>query len=129
MQHIGKISDMAMTEPLRYGAVLSAMKPTKGEPAQLIQAYLASGPVPARLIAFGYYFEHGTAADLPKIEPFTADRTKTPACRKDAKDCEWSCSVTTNGKAESKDITTVGEFVSYCVKPAMEKRPASAEKK
>ena len=83
-----------------------------------------AAPVPARVTALGYYYNRGTAADLPKLSHFASDRTKTPTCAEDDKDCEWKCEVDADGKRETKDITTVGEFFDFCVKPAMEKRPA-----
>jgi hypothetical protein len=123
-EHIGKTRGMAITEPLRYGALIAEMKGTK-KPVEVISSYLGSShPVPARLTALGYYYNRGTPADLQKLNHFAADRNKTPTCAEDDKDCEWKCEVDADGKRETKDITTVGEFFDSCVKPAMEKRPA-----
>ena len=123
-EHIGKTRGMAITEPLRYGALIAEMKGTK-KPVEVISSYLGSSrPVPARLTALGYYYNRGTPADLPKLNHFAADRNKTPTCAEDDKDCEWKCEVDADGKRETKDITTVGEFFDSCVKPAMEKRPS-----
>ena len=83
-----------------------------------------SGPLGTTTAALGYYYNRGTTADLAKLSHFASDRSKTPSCAKDDKDCEWKCEVDAEGKRETKDITTVGEFFDYCVKPAMEKRPA-----
>jgi hypothetical protein len=47
---------------------------------------------------------------------------KVIGCAKDAKDCEWKCEIAVGDKNESKDVTTIGEFVRYCVMPEMEKR-------
>lgn len=123
-EHIGKTQGMAITEPLRYGALMAEMKgPTK--PVEAVAPYLGSShPTPARLTAIGYYYNHGTAADLPKLTHLESDQSKTPTCAKDDKDCEWKCEVEADGKRETKDITKLGEFFEYCVKPAMEKRPA-----
>jgi hypothetical protein len=123
-EHIGKVRGMAITEPLRYGAVISEMKgPTK--PADAVSPFLGSShAVPERVTALGYYYNRGTAADLPKLSHFSSDKSKTPSCAQDDKDCEWKCEVDAEGKRETKDITTVGEFFDFCVKPAMEKRPA-----
>ncbi len=123
-EHIGKTHGMAITEPLRYGTLIGEMKgPTK--PVDAIQPFLGSSrPTPARLTALGYYYNRGTAADLPKLSHFANDRNKTPTCAEEDKDCEWKCEVDADGKRETKDITTVGEFFDLCVKPAMEKRPA-----
>lgn len=123
-EHIGKTHGMAITEPLRYGALIGEMKGTT-KPVDAIQPYLgASRPAPARLTVLGYYYNRGTAADLAKLNNLTSDRNKTPTCAEDDKDCEWKCEVDADGKRETKDISTVGEFFEFCVKPAMEKRPA-----
>jgi hypothetical protein len=123
-EHIGKTHGMAITEPLRYGALIAEMKGST-KPADAVQPYLSSSrPSPARVTALGYYYNRGTAADLPKLSNLASDRNKTPTCAEDDKDCEWKCEVDADGKRETKDISSVGEFFEFCVKPAMEKRPA-----
>jgi hypothetical protein len=119
---IGRVEGMAITEPLRYGALMAEMKgPVK--PVEVISGQLSSShPAPARLTAFGYYYNHGTKADLDRLSNYMKDPQKTPTCAKDAQDCEWKCEVAADGKRETKDISTVGEFVEFCVKPAVEKR-------
>lgn len=125
MDRIGKAEGMAITEPLRYGSLIAEMKGS-APPAKVIEPYLGSShPVPARLTALGYYYEKGTKNDLGKLSHLEeGDHTKTPTCAKDAEGCEWKCEVAGEGKRETKDIATVGEFFSYCIKPAMEKRTA-----
>jgi hypothetical protein len=122
MEKIGKAEGMAITEPLRYGSLIAAMKgPTA--PVTVISPYIGSShPVPARLTALGYYYEKGTKSDVAKLSHLEGDHSKTPTCAKDADGCEWKCEVEGEGKRETKDIATVGEFFTYCVKPAMEKR-------
>jgi hypothetical protein len=123
-ERIGKARGMAITEPLRYGALIGEMKGTT-KPVDAITPFLGSShSTPARVTALGYYYNRGTAADLPKLSHFESDRNRTPTCAQDDKDCEWKCEVDAGGKRETKDITTVGEFFEFCVKPAMEKRPA-----
>ena len=78
--------------------------------------------MPARLTALGYYYEKGTKNDVGKLSHLEGDHSKTPTCAKDADGCEWKCEVEGEGKRETKDIATVGEFFTYCIKPAMEKR-------
>jgi hypothetical protein len=122
---LGKADNMAITEPLRYGALLATMK---GSPsaAAVAEKYAAPGhPVQDRLAALGYYYNVGTAADVPQIAGYTSDRTATPKCKADAKDCDWKCEITTSKGSETKEVTTLGEFVEYCVKPAMEKNKAA----
>ncbi len=123
MDRIGKAEGMAITEPLRYGSLIAEMKGS-APPVKVIEPYLGtSHPVPARLTALGYYYEKGTKNDLGKLSRLEeGDHAKTPTCAKEADGCEWKCEVAGEGKRETKDIATVGEFFSYCIKPAMEKR-------
>ena len=115
---------MAITEPLKYGGIIASMKGTP-KPAEVVEKYAAGGsPVPVRLTALGYYYNVGAAADLPKIASYTSDKAATPKCKDDAKDCDWKCEIQTDKGSETKEIKTLGEFVEFCVKPAMEKRGA-----
>jgi hypothetical protein len=123
--NLGKADNMAITEPLRYGALIATMKGPP-PPAEIAQKYAAPGhPVQDRLAALGYYYNVGTAADVAKIAGYTSDRTPTPKCKADAKDCDWKCEITTGKGSETKEVTTLGEFVEHCVKPAMEKNKAA----
>jgi hypothetical protein len=116
--------NMAITEPLKYGQIIANMKGTP-KPVEVVEKYSGGGnPVPVRLTALGYYYTVGTPADLPKIADYTSDKTATPKCKADAKDCDWKCDVQTDKGSETKEIKTLGEFVEFCVKPAMEKRGA-----
>jgi hypothetical protein len=119
---LGQAQGFAITEPLRYGALIATMKGSP-PPADIVAKYAApSHPVQVRMTALGYYFETGTKADLPKIEAYTSDRAKAPSCKEGAKECEWKCEVGSGEKRETKEIETLGEFVTYCIKPAMEAR-------
>ena len=125
MRKIGRVKGMAITEPLRYGALIGKMK---GEPApsKVIDKYAGRGwAVESRLSALGYYYEYGTKNQLAKVNRYSADRTKVPSCLDDAEDCEWLC---VHNK-EDKEIATVGDFVKHCVVPAMEQRSEKASKK
>lgn len=114
--------NMAITEPLKYGQLLANMKGTP-TPAEVAEKYAGTGhAVQDRLAALGYYYSVGTSADLPKISGYTSDKTATPKCKADAKDCDWKCDVQTDKGSETKEVTTLGEFVENCVKPAMVKR-------
>jgi HEAT repeat protein len=122
MEKIGKAEGMAITEPLRYGSLIGDMKGPK-KPVEVIAPFLnTTRPVASRLTALGYYYEKGTKAEIGKLSYLEGDHAKTPTCAKDADGCEWKCEVAGEGKRETKDIGTVGEFFNYCVKPAMEKR-------
>lgn len=129
MSRIGQAEGLAITEPLSYGGLLSDMKGAP-PPAELADKYsTSSNSVPARLTALSYYYAVGTQADLPKVEGFDKDSTATPKCKADAKECEWKCTVQGASGDEVKEIKTVGEFVEFCVKPAMQKRGAKTASK
>ncbi len=124
MSKLGTIKNMAMNEPLTYGGTLNDVKGSE-TPAALAAKYVGMDhPVPARLTALSWYFRFGGQADLDSVKRFQADKAKVPGCAKDAKDCEWKCEVTVGGKAEPKEVTTVGEFVRYCVIPEIDRRTA-----
>jgi hypothetical protein len=119
---LSQADNMAITEPLKYGQLLSTMKGTPPA-ADVAEKYAGTGhSVQDRLTALGYYYTVGTIADLPKIAGYSSDHTATPKCKADAKDCDWKCDVQTDKGSETKEVTTLGEFVEHCVKPAMEKR-------
>lgn len=119
---LGKAENLAITEPLKYGQLIANMKGSPA-PADVAAKYAATGnPVPVRLSALGYYYNVGTQADLPKVSSYTSDKAATPKCKADAKDCDWKCVVQGAKGEETKEVTTLGEFVEHCVKPAMEKR-------
>ncbi len=128
MTKIGQADGLAITEPLSYGGLFADLKGPPS-PAELAEKYAGPGnSVPARLTALSYYYSAGTPADSAKIAAFEKDSTATPKCKADAKECEWKCTVQAGSGEETKEIKTVGDFVSYCVKPAMEKRAKGAAK-
>ncbi|HEX3776877.1 MAG TPA: hypothetical protein VHV51_20535 [Polyangiaceae bacterium] len=128
MSRLGQAESMAITEPLSYGGLLADMKGSPS-PAELADKYDAPGnSVPARLTALSYYYSAGTPADVSKVEAFAKDTTATPKCKPDAKECEWKCTVHGASGDEVKDIKTIGEFVEFCVKPAMQKNTKAGSK-
>jgi hypothetical protein len=128
MSKLGQAEGLAITEPLSYGGLLADLKGTP-TPAAIAEKYSATGnSVPARLTALSYYYSSGTAADAAKVEAYAKDSAATPKCKPDAKECEWKCTVQGASGEETKDIKTVGEFVEFCVKPAMDKRAKGGSK-
>jgi len=124
MQRIGKVKHMAISEPFSYGKLVGEVPGVAMN--DLITEYTRSKyPAPVRLSALGYYYGAGKANELAKVQPFFKDSQKVPSCPKDAEQCAWECTVTGQGKtpkSETKTIKTVGEFVEYCVAPAMSAR-------
>jgi HEAT repeat protein len=123
MDRLSKVREgMAMTEFLQYGNLIREMKGTP-KPEDLIDRFTAPNrAAPVRLSAFGYYFWYGTPQQLGKLAPFEQDKMKTPKCKEGAAGCEWRCTVGEGKQASDQEITTIGEFVRYCVEPAMAKR-------
>lgn len=129
MGRLGRVKGMSITEPLRYGSLIGALKKVKVDPVEALDRYTdARYPVGVRLSALGYYYEGGTKSDVAKVDRFATDSTKVPECPPDSKECEWKCTVDSGGKQEEKVVATVGDFVSFCVKPALEKRAPTKSK-
>ena len=130
----GAAKGFAMPEALSYGALFGELK--EGSPRDEVGKFLTTGSPAARTSALAYYFSYGTAADLPVVQPLEGDRGEVPVCETDP-DCKWSCEVSKEGAAdpkerEVKDIKTIGDFVRFCVEPAMRERqlePKKEEKK
>jgi hypothetical protein len=126
MGHLPKTpaTPMGMTEPLSYGGLIKAMEAPPGEPAprDVIKPHLSSKDFGAKMTALGFFWE-GQKADQPLVKPLASDTTALPKC--DPEDeCSWSCDVPKPGapdEVEPKELTTVGEFVTFCLLPSMEK--------
>ena len=129
MTHLGEVKHMAMAEPLRYGELLGDVKGPQ-KPAAYVPGYAEpKNKAPVRLTALSWYFHSSTSRDLDFLRRFTADKAAAPKCAPDAKDCEWKCEApAADGKSELREITTVGEFVLYCVIPEIERRSVSQKK-
>lgn len=128
MTRLGGAKGMAITEAIRYGNLLGKMKGPP-EPRQLAEKYAGpNNPAQVRAAALGYFHEYGTKADLALVQRYENDRGRVPECGKgpDAQGCEWKCAVGTGSEQQLKEIERVGEFVRYCVKPAIDRRSKPA---
>jgi hypothetical protein len=126
----GAAKGFAMAEALSYGAGLGDLK--EGKPLDAIKKYFSSGGATARATALAYWYTFGTTADLPQVQPFESDGAKVPVCETDA-ECKWNCEIAKEGakdpkERESKDVKTIGDFVKYCIEPAMKERQPEAKK-
>jgi HEAT repeat protein len=127
----GAAKGFAMPEALAYGAGLGDLK--DGKPLDALRKYFTSGGASARASALSYWFSFGTTADLPQVQSLESDGTKVPVCEAD--ECKWSCEVAKEGakdpakERENKDIKTIGDFVKYCIEPAMKERQPETPKK
>jgi len=121
----------AMPEALSYGGLLGELK--EGTPLEALKKHFSSGSAAARTSALSYWFTYGTAADLGAVQPYESDKLSVPVCDSDP-DCKWSCEIAKEGakdpakERENKDIKTVGDFVRYCIEPAMKERKPEPKK-
>lgn len=123
MKHLPQTKDQKFgrNEGVVYGASMAAMEPVGGKkPRDILNGYLQAKEIGPRLTAIGQYW--GAKKDDAKaIMSLQEDATPVPHCE-DADKCGWECQVPKpNSKdLETKKITTVGEFVKYCVIPSLE---------
>ncbi len=123
MRHVPQSVDkkMGRNEGVVFGASMAAMEPVGGKkPRDILNGYLQAKEIGPRLVAVGQYW--GAKKDEAKpIMGMQDDATPVPKCE-DADKCGWECQVPKpNSKdLETKKITTVGEFVKYCVIPSLE---------
>jgi hypothetical protein len=121
----------AMAEAITYGAIMGDLK--EGNVVDALKKHLSSGPAVARTTALSYYLTLGNKTQMGDVKPMESDSTQAPTCDADP-DCKWVCEVAKEGakdpkEREQKDIKTVGDFVKYCVEPAMADRSPEPPKK
>ncbi len=129
MRKLGSADDgMAITEAMIYGQILGDIAP--GDQAKkLATRYSSSGyPASVRLAALAYFYHSGKQADLALLKRLERDTMPVPRCDSDADDCFWRCEVGPPDKRVLKTLKTVGDFVRYCVEPAIEARPNLPQK-
>jgi len=122
----GKAENFAMTEALTYADWMSnpkmmAEKDGKTAKSQFAP-FLKEGSAAARLVAFGWFYGHGTKADLETLGAYESDRTPAPKCDDKQKECEWKCYIPKESnpqEKEPKEVGTLGDFVKYCIEPAI----------
>ena len=124
---------MGLGEFHSYAAAIAALPdPFKGKAA--LEEALHSTHFGAQMAALGYYVEAGKPGDVPSLAKAAADKEAVSKCTPDD-DCGWDrgCEVPKAGgkpdETEWKPVTTVGEYVSYCVVPSIERRAKSPGKK
>jgi hypothetical protein len=124
MKHLpegGAQKGFAMPEALTYGAALGDLKE---KPRDAITPWFSKGSGAQKTSALSWFYTFGTSADLSAVSAFEGDKTGVPACDTDP-DCKWSCEVPKESnpkEREQKDIKSVGDFVKFCIEPAMKER-------
>lgn len=122
--------NFAMAEAITYGALIGDLK--EGKVTDALKKHLTSGPGVARTTALSWYLTNGTKAQIDDVKVAESDSTNAPSCDVEP-DCKWVCEIAKEGakdpkEREQKDIKTVGDFVKYCVEPAMLERVPEAKK-
>jgi hypothetical protein len=111
---------MALSEPITYGALIMAMDAQGGpKPRDVLNSFLQSSDLGAKLSAAGSYYT-AKKSEASAVTGLENDKTPLPKCTPDD-NCGWSCDVPKPGSQdkETKTITTVGEFVRWCIEPSL----------
>ncbi len=115
-------SKMGLSEPITYGALILAMDPQGGpKPRDVLNQFLGSPEMGAKLTAAGSYYMAKKSEASP-VASLEEDKTPLPKCEP-ADQCGWECLVPKSpgsAEKESKAITTIGEFVKWCVEPSLQ---------
>lgn len=119
-----------LAEAITVGTYLGGLE--GGEPEKALTPHMKADPVPARVAALAYWYDHGDQDDVSTIAPYGEDKTKIPKCEDDGK-CSWQCTVKVGegdkAKEEAKPVETVGDFVNFCVLPKVKAKKKKDEGK
>jgi hypothetical protein len=116
--HLGEeaTKNFNLAEALTYGAYLGELP--EGDPLKALLPYMSEGKVPARIAALAYYYSFGDKTQVDAVKKYEQDAAKIAKCEEDG-GCDWTCVVKEGEAKKEQKITTVGEFVSHCIKPHM----------
>jgi hypothetical protein len=113
---------MALSEPITYGAMILAMDPGGGpKPRDVLNSFLQSPDLGAKLTAAGSYYA-GKRPEAGPVAALAEDKAPLPKCDP-ADQCGWQCDVPKapgSQERETKTVTTVGEFVRWCIDPSLQ---------
>ena len=124
MRRLPKSVDQKMgkNEPIAYGAIIASMEPAGGtKPRDELNKFLQSKDLGPRMTAIGSFYG-AKKADAAPITSMQDDASPVPKCE-EADKCDWTCLVPKapgSKDLESKKITTVGEFVKFCILPNLD---------
>jgi hypothetical protein len=123
MHHLPETAQtkIGMSEPLSTGATVMAMDPQGGpKPRTVLNGFLESKELGAKLTAIGSYYQ-AKKGEASALTPLESDKSPVPKCDP-ADQCGWTCDVPKPGSKETdtKTVTTVGEFVKWCVEPSLQ---------
>jgi hypothetical protein len=113
---------MSLSEPITYGAMIMAMDPQGGpKPRDVLNGFLQSSELGAKLTAVGSYYAT-SKSETNMVVGLESDKAAVPKCDP-ADQCGWQCDVPRapgSQDKETKTVTTVGEFVKWCVEPSLQ---------
>jgi hypothetical protein len=104
---------MALAEPITYAQFIMAMDPQ--HPRDALKGYLESKDLSAKLTAIASYYQVKKSEAGSTLASLEDDKQPVSKCDP-ADDCHWTCNV----NKEDKPVTTVGEFVKYCIEPNLQ---------
>ena len=122
MRHLPNGAKYGLSESTLYGNLFTKMDAPNGEPKarDAITPYLNAKEFGPKIAALGFFYD-GKKADVSVVQSHEDDKTPVPKCEKED-ECGWTCVVPKapgSQETDQKTITTVGEFVKYCVEPSM----------
>lgn len=124
MRHLPATANtkVGLSEPTTYGQLIAKMDAPNGEPKprDVIMPYLNAKELGPKLTALGFFYE-GKKADVSVVQSHEDDKAPVPKCEKED-ECGWTCVVPKapgSQDTDTKTITTVGEFVKFCIVPSM----------
>lgn len=118
---------MGMTEAITYAGLINGkgrQPPTELEGTikarDAIDPYLKAREIGPKLVAISWFYG-GKKSDINVVKSFESDPSPVPKCDKED-ECGWTCNVPKapgSEEKEEKTISTVGDYVKYCVEPSM----------
>ncbi|HEX3770703.1 MAG TPA: hypothetical protein VHV30_07565, partial [Polyangiaceae bacterium] len=112
---------IALSEPVTYGNLIMQMDPAGGpKPRDVLNKYL-QGPLGPQLTAIGSYYS-ASKKEGAALSSLEESKVAIPKCDP-ADECGWQCDVAKapgSQEKESKAVTTVGEFVRWCIEPSLQ---------
>ncbi len=118
---------MGLAELYSYGDFLATKLPKEMNAKAAADEAIKGSSLGAQIAGLAWYYAGGTKDDYAFLAKYETDKSSVPKC-KEEDECGWErpgCPVPKADKpeeTEDKAIATVGDFVQYCVKPAIEKR-------
>jgi hypothetical protein len=122
MRHLPNGAKYGLSEATLYGHLFTTMEAPNGEPKakETVMPYMNGKEFGPKIAAIGFFYD-GKKADVSVVQSKEDDKTPIPKCEKED-DCGWTCVVPKapgSQETDQKTITTVGEFVKFCVVPSM----------